>query len=80
MSEISNQNSVNNDINGTGPLGEGSSHGRCSLVRQWGPNRYPTTVRTKWSKNLKKIIMECFFRSKPFDKGGKSIRGYRQRI
>ena len=76
MSEISNQNSENNSVNRAGPVGEGSSPGRCSLVRQRGPGRHPTTVRTKWSKNVSKIVMEC----KPSDDDGKPIRGYRQRM
>ena len=33
MSEMSNQNSENN-VNRAGPVGEGSSPGRSSLVRQ----------------------------------------------
>ena len=54
MSEMSNQNSENNGVNRAGPVGKGSSPGRCSLVRQQGPGRHPTTVRTKWSKNVNK--------------------------
>ena len=80
MSEMSNQNSENNGVNRARPLEEGSSPGRCSLVRQRGPSRHPTTVRTKWSKYVNKIVMECFFRRKPFDDDGKPIRGYRQRM
>ena len=80
MSEMSNQNSENNGVNRTGPVGEGSSPRRCSLVRQREPGRYHTTVRTKWSKNVNKIAMECFFRIKPFYDDGKPIRGYRQRM
>ena len=80
MSEMSNKNSENNGINRPGPVGEGSSPGRCFLVRKQRPGRHPTTVRTKWSKNVNKIVMECFFRSKPFDDDGKPIRGYRQRM
>ena len=38
------------------------------------------TVKTKWSKNVKKIVMKCFFRSKSFDDDSKPIRGYRQRM
>ena len=34
MSEMSNLNSENNDINRDGHAGEGSSPGRCSLVQQ----------------------------------------------
>ena len=78
MSEMSNQNSENNGVNRAGPVGEGSSPSRCSLVRQWGHGRHPTTVRTKWSRNVNKIVMDCFFRSKTFDDDGKTIRGYRQ--
>ena len=45
-----------------------------------GIRQHPTTVRTKWSNNLNKIVIYCFFRSKPFDDDGKPIRGYRQRM
>ena len=75
---MSNQNSENNCVDRAGPTGEGSSSGRCFLVRLRGPGRHPTTVRTKWSKNVNKIVMECFFRSKASDNDSKPIRGYRQ--
>ena len=42
--------------------------------------QHATTVRTKWSKNVNKIVIYCFFRSKPFDDDGKPIRGYRQQM
>ena len=64
MSNISNQSSKTNSVNRAGPVGEVSSSGRCSLVQQRGPGRHPTTVRRKWSKNVNKIVMECFLRSK----------------
>ena len=64
MSEMSNQNSENNVVNRAGPVEEGSLPGRYSLVGQQGPSCHPTTVRTKWSENVNKIVMECFFRSK----------------
>ena len=80
MSEMSNQNSENNSTNRAGPVREGSSPGRCSLVRLRGPDRHPTTVRTKWSKNVNKIVMEFSFRSRPFDDDGKPIRRYRQQM
>ena len=73
ISEMLNQNSGDNGVNRTGPLREGSSPGRCSLVRQRGPGRHPATVRTKWSKTVNMIVMECFFRSRPFDDKGKPI-------
>ena len=80
MSEMSNQNPESNYISRAGTVGEGPSPGRCSLVRQRRPSHNPTTVRTKWSKNVKKIVMESFLRSKPFDDDGKPLRGYRQQM
>ena len=80
VSEISNQNSRDNGINRTGSLREGSSPGIYSLIRQREPGRHPATVRTKWSKTVNMIVMESFFRSKPYDNEGKLIRGYRQRM
>ena len=63
MSEISNQNYENSSVNRAGAVGEGSPPGRCSLVRQQGPSCHPTSVRTKWSKNVNKIAIVCFLRS-----------------
>ena len=80
MSEMSNNNFKDNGVNGTGTDSEGASPGRCPSVRQRGPGRHPATVRTKWSKEINKLVMECFYRSKPFDIDGKPIRGYRQRM
>ena len=37
MSEMSNQNFENNGVNGTRPLGEGSSPNKCFLVQQREP-------------------------------------------
>ena len=34
----------------------------------------------KWNKEVNKVVMECFYRSKPFDEEGKPVRGYRQRM
>ena len=80
MSEIPDQNFENNGVNGTRSLGEGSSPGRCFLVQQREPGRHQVTVRMKWNKEVSKVVMECFFRSKPFDEEGKPIREYRQRM
>ena len=80
MSEMSNQNSENNGVNRAGSVGEDSSAGRCFLVRQRRLGRHPTIVRTKWSKNVNKTVMECFFRIKPFDDDGNPIRRYRQQM
>ena len=63
-----------------GGASEVASPGRYSPVRQRGPGRHPATVRTKWSKDVNRVVMECFFRSKPFDEEGKPIRGYRKRM
>ena len=50
MSEMSNQNFENNGLNGTRPLGEGSSFGRCFLAQQREPGRHQVTARMKWNK------------------------------
>ena len=80
MSEVSDQNFENNGVNGTRPLGEGSSPGRCCLVQQQEPGHDQVTARMKWNKEVNKVVMESFYRSKPFDDEGKPIRGYRQRL
>ena len=80
MGVMSNQNNPDNGVNGAETLCEGPSPGRCSPVRQQRPGHYPTTVRTKSNKEVNKVVMECFYRSTPFDENGKPIRGYRQRM
>ena len=80
MSEMSNQNFENDSMNGTRPLGEGSSLSRCFLVHQQEPGCHQVTAKIKWNKEVNKVVMECFYRSKPFDEEGKPVRGYRQRI
>ena len=47
-----------------------------------GPGRHPATarMRMKWNKEVNKVVMECFYRSRPFDEERKPIRGYRQRM
>ena len=80
MNEMSNQNIENNGVNGSGTEGEGASPGRCFSAQQREPGRHHATARMKWSKEISKVIMECFYRSNPFDENGKPIRGYRQRL
>ena len=81
MREMSNQNFENNFVNGTRPLGEGSSPGRCFLVQQREPGRHQVTARMKWNKDVNKVVMECFYRSKPFDdEGNLSEKECRQRM
>ena len=41
--------------------------------------RHQVTVRMKWNQEVNKVVMERFYRSKPFNKEGKPVRSYRQR-
>ena len=75
-----NQVFEDNGVNRTGTEREGSSPGRCSPAQQRGPGRHPATARMKWNKEVNKVVMECSYRSRPFDEEGKPIRGYRQRM
>ena len=54
MSDLSNQNFENNDVNGTRPFGGGSSTGRCFLVQQREPGRQ-VTARMKY-KEVNKVV------------------------
>ena len=59
----------------TGAACEGLSPSRCPMETQRGPSRHQTTARRrKWSQIDNRIVMECFYLSKP----GK--RGYRKRM
>ena len=80
MSKISNKNFENNGMNRTRPLGEGSLPGRCFLIQQREPGHHQVTARMKWNMEVNKVVMECFYRNKPFDEEGKPVRGYRQRM
>ena len=77
---MSNQNFENNGVNRTRPLGKGSSLGRCFLIKQREPGLHQVTTRMKWNKEVNKVVMECFYRSKPFDEEGKPVRGNRRRM
>ena len=70
----------NNGVNGTGTPCECPSPSRCSQAQQWGPGCHPVTARVKWNKELNKIVMECFYRSKSFDEEAEPIREYRKRM
>ena len=59
---------------------EGPSHGRCFPAQQQGPSRHTVTATVKQNKEVNKVVMECFYRSKAFDEEGKPIRGYRRRM
>ena len=80
MSEKSNQNFENSDVNGTIPLVEGSTPGRCFLAQQRELGCHQITARMKWNKEVNKVATECFYRSKLFDEEGKPITGYRERM
>ena len=80
MSEMSSQNFENNDVNGTRPLGQGSSPSRCFLVHQRELGRHQDTAGMKWNKEVNKVVIDCLCRSKPFDEEGRPARGYRQRM
>ena len=70
---MSSQIFENNGTNGTGTLCEGPSPGRCSPAQQRGAGRHPQTVTVKWNKEAKKVVMEYFYRNKPFHEKGKPI-------
>ena len=70
----------NNGVNRTGTPCECPSPSRCSPAQQWGPGCHPVTARVKWNKELNKIVMECFYRSKSFDEEAEPIREYRKRM
>ena len=50
----------------------------------WFESGYPVVIQLlseqSGLRTCNKIVMECFFSGKPFDDGGKPIRGYRQRL
>ena len=61
-----------NGVNGTQATSEGVTSGRVAGGQQ--PGRYPNTARTKWSKDLNKLVMKCYIKSNP------GTRGYRKRM
>ena len=71
---------LDNGVNGTGALSEGASPGRCHLGEQRKPGRHSSTARMMWSNNVNKVVMECYFKSKPVNENGVPIREYRQRM
>ena len=78
---MSNQIFENNDENRTGTSCEGPSPSRCSSAhQQQGLGQYPATTRVKWSREVNKVVMERFYRRKPFPKEGKPISRCRKRI
>ena len=41
---------------------------------------YNNKERQTWTKLLNTAVMECYFLSRPLDKEGKQVRGYRRRM
>ena len=71
---------LDNGVNGTGAFCEGASSGRCPVGKQRRPGRHPATARMMWSKDVNKVVMECYLKRKPVNENGVPIRGYRQRM
>ena len=61
MSEMNQNNVLDNSVNETETYCEGFSLSRCSVAEQYGPGHYPTTARTGWSKSMNIAVMECYF-------------------
>ena len=55
---MSNQDFENNGLNGTRPLGEGSSPSRCFLVQHREPSRHQVTARIKWYQEVDEFQCE----------------------
>ena len=49
---------------------------RCS----WGPVHHFETTRVKLNKEVRKLLMEYSYRSKPFDEEGKPIKICRRKM
>ena len=54
------------------------SPSRCSPVQQQGCSCHHTTARKNWSKQVNIVVMECYYRSNPFDEKGVLLKEYRQ--
>ena len=74
--KISNQTFENNGVNGTGKPYEGPFPGR--YLWQVFSGLHPATVIVKWNKEMNKVVMEFFHRSKSFNEEEKPIRGYKK--
>lgn len=68
----SNEDISDNGVNGTGAASKGVSPGRCPMEEQRWPGHHQVTARMKWSKEVNRIVMRCFYKSEP------NKRGYRK--
>ena len=71
---MSNDNLSENGVNEAGTDREGFAPGSCSVRAQADFGRRPMTVRKKWTKEVNKLVMKCFYKSYP------SKKGYRSRM
>ena len=76
MMKMENNICRDNGVNETGTLGESTSPGRVLGEQQLTPGRHQATARarTKWNKEVNRIVTRCFYMSEP------SRRGYRRRM
>ena len=44
------------------------------------PGHHPATARVNWNKEVNKVVLECFYRSKMFVEEGKHIRRFKKRM
>ena len=80
MSVMSNRTFSINDMNETGTCSECLLPGRCPVDEKRSSGLHPATAGMKWTKEINKAIMKCFYLCEVFDNEGKPIGGYRKRM
>ena len=58
------QRLLDNGVNGTGACNKGALSGRCPVGEQRRPSRHPATARMMWSKDVNKVVMECYLQAR----------------
>ena len=71
---------LDNGVNGTGAFSEGASSDRCPVREQCRHGCHPATTRMMWSKDVNKIVIECYLEGKPVNENGVPTRGFMQRM
>ena len=74
MMKMENNTCRENGVNGTATLRGSALPGRVVGEQQPTPGRHQSTARTKWNKEVNRIVMRCFYMSEP------SKRGYTRRM
>lgn len=69
---INETTNIENGINGTRTDGGGTMPGEETGGQQPVPRRNQNTATLKWTKEINRIVMECYIKSDP------SKRGYRK--